>query len=789
MGRTNSTFLILLLCMTTLNAVIWVVPQEVSAFAGGDGTPGDPFQIANVIDLQNMSANLSAHYVLINDIDASATSGWNGGDGFVPIGNSGTRFTGSLDGRGYAITGLYIFRPGENSIGLFGYVGSGARIANVSMEDVDILGHIDVGGLIGWNSGGDITNCTAYGNTDGDLHVGGLIGGNRGGDITNCTAYGNTTGNNWVGGLIGWHDGGIVTNCTAYGDTTGDTGVGGLIGQNGGTVTYCTAYGDTTGMDRVGGLIGRNPGIGMVTNCTAYGNTNGDLYVGGLIGLNDVGIVTNCTAYGNTTGNFDWVGGLIGQNRGSITNCTAYGNTNGGRIVGGLIGWNWGGDIINCTAYGNTTGEIVGGLIGYNDGGIVTNCTAYGRTTGDTRVGGLIGYNNAGTVTECFSNNSITGNNTVGGLIGDNRGIITNCYSHSTVSGNLTIGGLIGSNTGGGTVTDCYSKGNVTGNSSTGGLIGNNTGGGAVTDCFWDNETSGWNTSDGGIGKCTEEMMNVWTYFGKWDFATVWEIEHTVTYPYFKLQDRNYDPLAINDSAALNEDSPFSMASPGLLANDLDPNFDPLTVVAFDNPSTLGAAVDVAADGGWSYDPTSVGIMQSLAVGEYLIDTFNYTVSDGHGGTANATVYINVTGVNDDPIITTADVTKATTGTFYETDYEADDVDGDAQTWSLDTDASWLSIDIFTGVLSGTPSIAGRYWVNVTVEDGNGGADSTNFTLTVELDTAGGGTPDAGGGIPPLQEYKERKQETSPLGLLLILLSVLIIISIILSVLITRQRG
>ncbi|MFO8051072.1 MAG: hypothetical protein R6V01_05165, partial [Thermoplasmatota archaeon] len=94
-----------------------------SGFSGGSGTESDPYQISNVTHLQNMSSDLDAHYILVNDINASATRtwNWNGTDymGFVPIGNDtdtetlgfqGTEFTGSLDGRGWNITGLFINR-------------------------------------------------------------------------------------------------------------------------------------------------------------------------------------------------------------------------------------------------------------------------------------------------------------------------------------------------------------------------------------------------------------------------------------------------------------------------------------------------------------------------------------------------------------------------------------------------------------------------------------------------------------------------------------------------------
>ena len=65
------------------------LPEEISpfdivgpangAFAGGTGTAGDPYQISNISQLQDMSYGLTAHYILINDIYANVTREWNDG--------------------------------------------------------------------------------------------------------------------------------------------------------------------------------------------------------------------------------------------------------------------------------------------------------------------------------------------------------------------------------------------------------------------------------------------------------------------------------------------------------------------------------------------------------------------------------------------------------------------------------------------------------------------------------------------------------------------------------------
>src|SRR5690606_13743998 len=71
------------------------------------------YMLVNDVDqLQAMNTNISGHYALGRDIDASETAEWNGGLGFAPVGSSGARFNGSFDGRGHYISGLTIQRPG-----------------------------------------------------------------------------------------------------------------------------------------------------------------------------------------------------------------------------------------------------------------------------------------------------------------------------------------------------------------------------------------------------------------------------------------------------------------------------------------------------------------------------------------------------------------------------------------------------------------------------------------------------------------------------------------------------
>jgi hypothetical protein len=93
-----------------------------------------------------------------------------------------------------------------------------------------------------------------------------------------------------------------------------------------------------------------------------------------------------------------------------------------------------------------------------------------------------------------------------------------------------------------------------------------------------------------------------------------------------------------------------------------------------------------------------------------------------------------VNNTNDVPVISTQDVLKAVEDQFYIVDYEADDDDQDTLTWSLTTSATWLSIELITGVISGTPSNldVGSWDVTVSCNDGNGGIASHAFSIDVD---------------------------------------------------------
>jgi type II secretion system protein G len=255
---------------------------------------------------------LNGNYIVMDDLDLSGYKNW------IPIGNIAPQFTGTFDGNNYIISNLTIDSNGDY-IGLFGCISETSEIKKIGLENINVAGGDYVGGLVGYNKSGTITNCYATGKVTGNYYTGGLVGRNEGGIITDCYATGEVTGNRCTGGLVGRTYSSSITNCYTTGEVTGNYDTGGLVGRNeGGIITNCYATGSVTGnIDYTGGLVGYN--TGTIENCYATGNITGDWYIGGLVGYNKSGSITNCYATGKVTGNF-YTGGLVGSNSGTITN-------------------------------------------------------------------------------------------------------------------------------------------------------------------------------------------------------------------------------------------------------------------------------------------------------------------------------------------------------------------------------------------------------------------------------------------------------------------------------------
>ena len=153
--------------------------------------------------------------------------------GFDPVGTydyfeqANTEFTGSFDGQNHTISNLSINRL--DYVGLFGRIDSSAEVENVGVINVNITGESYVGGLVGYNDEGTVSNSYSTGNVTGEDYVGGLVGDNYNGNISNSYSTGNVSGYEYVGGLLGLNYG-TVSN--SYWDTEA-TGQSSSDGGNG----------------------------------------------------------------------------------------------------------------------------------------------------------------------------------------------------------------------------------------------------------------------------------------------------------------------------------------------------------------------------------------------------------------------------------------------------------------------------------------------------------------------------------------------------------------------------
>jgi hypothetical protein len=405
-------------------------------------SPSETVEIQNWYDLDVVRNNLVGNYVLMENLD-DTTDGYDelvgdtvDGKGWQPIGTEGNAFKGTFDGNGHTISDLFIDRPDEDEVGLFGRVQEGL-VKNIGLLGVDVTGKKYVGALVGYSWKGTI---------DSDIRPPG----------SKTYSRGSVTGEENVGGLVGNNYDGTVNQCESSAE-----------------VFHASSAPDEDCW-RTGGLVGLNSGT--VLNCDYNGVVNGDRQVGGLVGLNAAlltirGQVEDCGGQYSVNGNLE-VGGVAGRNIGNIRRASFTGDVNGITIGDGLVALN---EDATVNAYASDTalqGSYVGGVVGVNEG-TVEDCSAEATVKGYQYVGGLAGTNN-GTVEKCSADSKVTGDSNVGGLVGENQGTLDNCSSCGEVTGDSSTGCLVGHNIG--TVNNSGSTSWVTGTSDGGDLVGWNEG-------------------------------------------------------------------------------------------------------------------------------------------------------------------------------------------------------------------------------------------------------------------------------------------------------------------------
>ncbi len=139
--------------------------------------------------------------------------------------------------------------------------------------------------------------------------------------------------------------------------------------------------------------------------------------------------------------------------------------------------------------------------------------------------------------------------------------------------------------------------------------------------------------------------------------------------------------MANPDSFNTNEDTTLTIAAPGVLGNDNDPDGDPITAVKQSDPSH--GDVTLNSNGGYTYIPTT---------NYFGSDSFTYKAYDGDLYSNLATVTITVNAVNDAPVVTSIPDQTIAEGSAFSTialDSYVSDVDNtDAEmTWTYSGNA------------------------------------------------------------------------------------------------------
>jgi hypothetical protein len=187
-----------------------------------------------------------------------------------------------------------------------------------------------------------------------------------------------------------------------------------------------------------------------------------------------------------------------------------------------------------------------------------------------------------------------------------------------------------------------------------------------------------------------------------------------------------HTPNAVADTATTAEDTPLAIAAATLLANDTDPDGDALAVVSVAHPAHCSVALS-----GSTIAFTPSADFDGIA-------SFTYTISDGHGGMATASVAVAVTAVNDPPIAsddtaTTREDTPLVLAAVALLGNDAD-VDGDALTITSVAPATGGTVAFDGTTITFTPaaSSTGEASFTYAISDGHGGVASATVAVTVD---------------------------------------------------------
>lgn len=287
------------------------------------GTAEELYWFAGLVNgtLEGVEKDASANAKLMNNITVNegvldANKDLVSGKDFIPwtpIGTSDVPYTGTFDGKGYTISGLYFNNPTSYYVGLFGCIGANGKISNVGVLDSYFQFRALGGGVCGMNKNGELQNCSNSSTVICNMQdgTGGVCGYNSKGTVRDCKNTGSVRGKAPLGGVCGVNSYGTITNCFNEGTvsvTVTSANVGGVCGNNySGTIKCSYNTASVSGQYNVGGVSGANY-YGTITNCFNKGTVSGQEYFGGVCGAKYGGTITNCYYLSDTA-----IGGINGK--------------------------------------------------------------------------------------------------------------------------------------------------------------------------------------------------------------------------------------------------------------------------------------------------------------------------------------------------------------------------------------------------------------------------------------------------------------------------------------------
>lgn len=493
-------------------------PLPADAYAGGDGSESNPYQIATPAQMLRLAITTtelySSHFTQTANINMSGCV-WEPIGG-TPIGDTiGPWFSGTYDGDGFEVSNLVSDPSSNYPLGFFGKVRN-AVIRDVVIVNSTLIGNDYVGGLMGVAEDTIVSHVTVDDVVVDTPNVaGGLIGYSELGviNITNVSVSGKVTAVDYAGGLIGYSAGkvvivGVETDVEVFASRVF---AGGVIGYSNGVTELANASvsgtvgasdyaGGVTGYslgpseisatsasvavtavsNHAGGLIGYSNGSAAITQSSVTGTVSAGNYVGGLIGYSfGASEISATSASVVVTAEDDYAGGFIGYSNGSatITLVSASGSVKADNYAGGLIGQSLPDTVVS---YSSSTAEVLaktdyaGGLLGSSDEDTsVLDSSASGDVTSDGWAGGVIGFAFGTTFSRSFSDGDVNSDGPAGGLVGAGWEIeISDSYAAGDVQAvEGFAGGLVGEAVDV-VLSNTYATGRVEGKLGAGGLIG-----------------------------------------------------------------------------------------------------------------------------------------------------------------------------------------------------------------------------------------------------------------------------------------------------------------------------